>query len=405
MSKRNRKKSKRTLRRRKIEVLSKLIFLVCVIGIFIFIWNGKEKKPEKKAVQKKDLEVTSAIIERNPVEVSISMVGDVLLNIQVQKSGLHTDGTYNYDHIFQHIKSKFAQMDINIVNQEIILGGSDLGLSGYPAFNGAFEVGDAIANAGGNVVLHATNHAIDKGEKGVDNCMNFWKEKHPEVAVLGINDSQEAQDNNIYIYEKEGLKIAILNYTYGTNGIPIPSDKPYIVNLLDKQKIESQLEKANELADFIVVCPHWGTEYQFQPNEGQKEWAKFFVERGVDLIIGTHPHVIQPVEWVESGENKMLVYYSLGNFISRQDTAKGMVGAMADVTILKDGKGSVSIKEYGVEPLVTHIADKTEYTTYFLKNYTQSLAARNKIRAVDAKFNLQYCRDLSRQVFGELYKE
>lgn len=389
-------------KRMKMAVGIAVVFCAGCIGLgALFISKNLNRKPESKETVKKNIEIKEK--EKPPVEVTISMVGDVMLHTQVQKSGRKEDGSYNYDHLFTQVREKFQNTDINIANQEIILGGTELGLSTYPSFNGAFEVGDALANAGVNVVLHATNHTLDKGTQGTDNCMNFWKEKHPEVAVLGMNASQEEQDN-IYIYEKEGFKIAILNYTYGTNGIPMPKDRPYLVNLLDEEKIDADLKKANELADFIIVCPHWGNEYQLEPSEEQKKWCEFFLKRGVDLVMGAHPHVIQPVEWVEDAENKMLVYYSLGNFTSRQADAPCMVGGMANVTIEKDGKGNTSIKEYSVDPLVTHIGTTTDYTTYFLKDYTQELAAKNKIRSTDGSFTLDYCKNLSSQVFGELYQ-
>ena len=169
--------------------------------------------------------------------------------------------------------------------------------------------------------------------------------------------------------------------------------------------MEKDIQKANELADYVIVCPHWGTEYVFEATDEQKEWTDFFLQQGVDLVIGTHPHVIEPVEWVEDGENKMLVFYSLGNFVSCQDKWYRMLGAMANVKLLKDADGNVTVTEYGVEPLVTHIAGKTEYTTYYLKDYTEDLAKKNKIRNVDSSFSVEKLKELSKEVFGDLYQE
>lgn len=388
--------------KRMIGIIVCLVLAVCVGFGGVSAYKALSKKAESKEAVQKNVKVQK---KKQPVEVTISMVGDVLLHTQVQKSGLQSDGSYNYDHLFKNVKEQFEASDISIANQEVILGGKELGLSSYPCFNGAFEVGDALANSGVNVVLHATNHTLDKGKTAVDNCMNFWKEKHPEVAVLGVNASQDEQDDNIYVYEKDGFKIAILNYTYGTNGIPLPKDSPYLVNLMDEEKIDADLKKADKLADFVIVCPHWGNEYQFEASEEQEKWNEFFIKRGVDLVIGAHPHVIEPVEWVEDGKNKMLVYYSLGNYISKQADAQCMLGAMANIRVKKDEKGKVSIEEYGVEPLVTHIGTTTDYTTYYLKDYTEELASKNKIRSTDSSFTLEYCKELSRQVFGDLYKE
>ena len=346
-----------------------------------------------------------------PTEIDLIAVGDVLLHDNVSNSGKMEDGTYNYDHLFKNVKEDVKAADIAMVNQEVILGGTELGLSGYPTFNGAFEVGDALYEAGFNVILHATNHTLDKGKKGVLNCMNYWKTTHPDVAVLGINESEEAQENSIYVYKKGDIRVAVLNYTYGTNGIPLPSDMPYIVNLLDEEKMAKDIAKAKEISDFVVVAPHWGIEYTHKPSDSEKYYADFFLKQGVDLVIGTHPHVIQPVEMLEDAAtgHKMLVYYSLGNFInstadSGRGTADRMVGAMAKVTITNDEEGNVFIKEYGVEPLVTQMLfGRGEITTYKLSDYTKELADNNGIRQRDSVFSLEWCQELCKEVFGELY--
>ena len=237
---------------------------------------------------------TTAEALPEPTTVSITMVGDILLHTPVEKSALQEDGSYSFDTIFERLANDIQSADLAIVNQEVILGGEELGISGYPAFNAPYSVGDALVNAGFDVVCHGTNHALDKGKKGLINCLNFWKETYPEIGVLGIHDSQESQDQ-MYIYEKEGIRIAVLNYTYGTNGIALPKDMPYAVDLLKEAKVISDLQKAEELADFTIVCPHWGTEYQLKQSAEQETWTRLFVKHGADLILGTHPHVIQPM--------------------------------------------------------------------------------------------------------------
>jgi poly-gamma-glutamate synthesis protein (capsule biosynthesis protein) len=144
------------------------------------------------------------------------------------------------------------------------------------------------------------------GTKGVKNTFDFWA-GHPEVTVLGINNS-EKQRNTIPIIEKNGIKLAMLNYTYGLNGYKLPSKKPYLVNLLEKDRMAKDIAKAKELADFVIVFPHWGAEYVYDVSRMQKDLTDFFYEAGVDLVIGTHPHVIEPVEWIGEGQaNGMLV--------------------------------------------------------------------------------------------------
>lgn len=401
------------------KIISLLLALVLVLGVsgcgnFADETSGKES-PKATTTENITEEPTTEEPTTEPFKpttINIKMVGDMLMHTGVSDSGRMDDGSYNYDHLFANVKADIQSADIAMVNQEVILGGTELGLSGYPTFNAAYEVGDALVNAGFNVVLHATNHTIDKGAKGVDNCINYWKSKHPTVGVLGIN--QTAEDvNNIYVYTQGDIKVAILNYTYGTNGIALPTGREYIVNLLDKERVVSDLKKAKEIADFVIVAPHWGPEYKHEPwNEpgsiyDEVGWAQLMADNGADLIIATHPHVIQPVEWIEGANgNKTLCYYSLGNFVSNQDKAPRMVGAMADVTIENNEAGEVYIKEYGVTPLVTHkLFGKQAITTYKLSDYTQELASRNGIMKNDGVFSLQYCKDLCKQVFGELYKE
>jgi len=198
-------------------------------------------------------------------EVTLVMVGDILMHMPVNNSGRLADGSRNFDHLFTYTKDMIEAADIAIVNQEVILGGPELGISGYPRFNTYYEVGDALVNAGFDVILHATNHSLDRGREGIENCLAFWEEHYPDIAVVGIYDSKEKQDE-IYVCEQEGIKIAILNYTYGTNGLPFPAGMPYAVNLLDRERIASDVARAKEIADFVVLCPHWGTEYQKKPS-------------------------------------------------------------------------------------------------------------------------------------------
>ena len=402
------KSRKRAIKRRRrkhakkvLAVLSVAVLLLAVSLIAIGVAVNKKVQKTNKEIEAKNLAIER---EKAKVEVSLSMVGDVLMHNPTLKSGEKEDGSYNYDHLFQNVKEHMESVDSSLVNQEVILGGTELGISAYPAFNAPQELGDALANSGFNTILHATNHTLDRSVKGVNNTLAFWKEKHPEVTVLGIHSSQEEKDQ-IYIFEKRGFKIAILNYTYGTNGIKVPEDKPYLLDLMDRGQMEKDIQKAKELADYVIVCPHWGTEYVFEATDEQKEWTDFFLEQGVDLVIGTHPHVIEPVEWVEKDGHKMLVFYSLGNFISCQDKWYRMLGAMANVKLLKDADGKVTVTEYGVEPLVTHIGKKTDYTTYYLKDYTEELAKANRINNLDSSFSLEKIKNLSKEVFGDLYQE
>ena len=370
--------------------------------------EDKENTSDKPENPTENETTTESEPEPEPIRVDIIMVGDILLHDRVNESGLMEDGSYNYDHMFAQVKEDISAADIAIVNQEVILGGRDMGLSGYPAFNGAFEVGHSLVDAGFDVVLHATNHALDKRKKGLLTCLSFWEENYPQIGVLGIHDTEE-DAAEIYVKEVEGIKIAILNYTYGTNGIALPDDMPYAVDMWDEDAIRADVELAKAMADFIVVCPHWGTEYVFEETKDQQKKAQFLADLGVDLIIGTHPHVVEPVKWIK-GENgnDTLVYYSIGNFINATSgdhtgAAARMLGAMAKITLTTDGE-DVWIESYGVEPLVTHLVEGSgKITTYRLEDYTKELEALNEMEKQDSSFSIEYCEQICIDVFGDLY--
>lgn len=348
-------------------------------------------------------EETQTIIQEE-MQVELVMVGDMLMHTPINESGVQADGSIDFSHLFTYTKDMIEGADIAIVNQEVILGGEELGISGYPAFNTYYELGDDLVDVGFDVVLHATNHALDKGKKGILNCLSYWEEKHPEIAVLGIHDSQEEQ-NEIYVCEENGIRIGILNYTYGTNGIPLPEDMPYAVNLMDKEKMAEDIAKAKEVSDFVVVCPHWGTEYVLETTDYQENYATFLLEQGVDLVLGTHPHVIEPVEILQDEEgNEMLVYYSLGNYVNctsseTADIGLRMLGAMAEVTIAMDDGKDAYIKEYGAEPLVTYVStDRETIAVYPMDEFTDEMAQSSHTIKYTTDFSKRYCEELWERV-------
>jgi poly-gamma-glutamate synthesis protein (capsule biosynthesis protein) len=339
-------------------------------------------------------------------EVTLLAVGDNLIHIEVVQSGKQENGTLNYDYLYSNLKEQITAADIAVVNQETIFGGEDFAYSGYPNFNSPTEIGDALIDAGFDVVLHATNHTMDKGLRGVKNTFAYWKSK-PEIRVLGINETEEASDN-ITVIEKNGIKLAMLNYTYSLNGYSLPKDRPYLVNLLNKKKMARDIAKAEETADLTVVFPHWGSEYVYTATPMQKDLTEFFYENGVDLVIGSHPHVIEPVEWIATNkDHRMLVYYSLGNFMSYQKEAPRMLGAMAEVTINKDENGAY-ISNAAITPIVTHYENGPadfHYGIYKLDEYTPALAKVHGVSdiAKNGDMDYQITYDLAKKVLGSWF--
>lgn len=312
--------------------------------------------------------------ENDKVSVRMLAVGDNLIHSPVYESCRTEDG-FNCDGLYANIKDYLKDADIAAINQETIFVEDKSRLSGYPTFGSPHEIGESTRRAGFNVVTHATNHTMDKGTGSIIYTMDFW-DKYDDVTVLGINRSSEEQQS-VKVWEKDGLKIAMLNFTYGLNGLRLPSDKSYLVNLFERSENNASLiKKAEDSADITVVFIHFGTEYTHTPTKEQKKDVEFLCENGVDIVIGTHPHVVQPVtrHICENG-NEALVFYSLGNFISNQDSISKILGAMADVTVTKEN-GTVKIENYGMHPLVTH-KENGKFSVYMLGDYTDELARKN----------------------------
>lgn len=328
--------------------------------------------------------------------INLMMVGDNLMHMGIINTGAQEDGSYNYDFLFEGIEEYLEEAEIKMINQETILGGNELGFSGYPYFNSPTEVGDAIAEAGFNVVLHSSNHTADKKLVGILNCVDFW-EQYPEVLVAGIHGEEESE--TIPLLEVEGVTFAVLNYAYAPNMESFPKEYEGHMDLLCDYNENSRLidftslhedvladiAEAEEQADFVIVCPHWGTEYTTTPSRYQEKFAQQMTEAGADIIIGTHPHVVQPVEWIEAENgNRALCYYSLGNYVSTQKNALSMLEAMAWITIHVTEEGAyIEPKDTGVIPLVCHYSAMPVRMerVYLLEDYTEEQAASHGIKA------------------------
>ncbi len=343
--------------------------------------------------------------EQTTKTITLMMVGDMLIHQSVWSSGERSDGTYNFDHFFTHMADEFSAADISIVNQETILGGTQHGLEDFPCFNSPQELGDAEVAAGVDVALSATNHALDQGFEGIQWDLSYWREKHPEMIVPGIADSQELADT-IQIIERSGIKVALLNYTQHTNSIPLPENATYCVKKLHLCDLAGDVQRAREAgADFVIAFPHWGTEYVYTPDSDQISYAHTFVDAGVDAIIGTHPHVIENVEvWNGTDGKRVPIFWSLGNYVSGQIEKPRMLGGMAKLTLQKTGS-TCKITEYSMTPTVTHRAWDTSMGVYKLSDYTDDLAAKNAIRNASgcSDFSVQYCRDLAAQILGDKF--
>ena len=357
--------------------------------------DGANAKPQQTVTQE------AATVDNTPkdAKVTIVAVGDNLIHNTLIDAGKQDDGTLDYNSFYEEIKQYIEPADIAVINQETMLGGSDFEYSGYPMFNTPWEVGDAAIAAGFDIFTCATNHSMDVGSAGIEKELEYFS-AHPEVTAVGTNASEEDYNKITYV-EKNGLTFAILNYTYGTNGISLPEGKPYVINMLKKEKVSKDIKEARQNADVVMVFPHWGTENAHEVNDQQKEYVKMFSELGVDIVIGTHPHVLQPVEWVTNSETgkKMIVYYSIGNFISHQVNLNQMCGGMAEITVeRKDGE--IQITNAKLTPVIDyykHSGNGYKFRVYRLSDYTDELADS---QAQDGA-SVSYFTDLSKKIISE----
>jgi poly-gamma-glutamate synthesis protein (capsule biosynthesis protein) len=340
---RNRKRQKRIA----LALLVVLIIsLIASIGACIYVI--KKSHVTTMSGEKKEVTITKSF--------SMIAVGDALIHDGVYKdaqtSKKDSDGYYIYDFkdMLTEIKEVIAPYDLKFYNQETIIGGKSIGLSTYPCFNSPDEIGLDMIDAGFNIVNLATNHTLDRGEKAILYSRNFWKNQ--DVLAVGSYDSYEDR-NEIVIKEVNGISYAVLGYTTLTNGIKVPTGKDYLVNVYDKEQVKKDIEALRDKVDVLIVSMHWGTEYTHTPIQSQKEIATYLSSLGVDVIIGHHPHVVEPIEFIDN----TLVIYSLGNFISAQEGMMKRVGLITAFTVTKEinsGETKITIDDVKADLLYTY---------------------------------------------------
>jgi poly-gamma-glutamate capsule biosynthesis protein CapA/YwtB (metallophosphatase superfamily) len=268
-------------------------------------------------------------------KISLLFLGDIMgHDEQIWSAENRETHTYNYDDVFQYIKDEISEADIAIANFEVTLAGSPY--SGYPTFSSPAPLAAACITAGIDVFATANNHAADRGKKGI--LSTIYRLDSLGIAHTGTFSDPAARDT-LYpmIIEKNGFSLALLNYTYATNGITVPP--PVIVNMLERNTVTSDIEKAkSKNPDAIILFLHWGTEYDTVPSKTQTDLAEYFFSRGVDMIIGSHPHVLQRMEWTksETGMKDRIVVYSMGNYVSNQRRTRTDGGAMVRIELTKE---------------------------------------------------------------------
>ena len=370
-----------------IVIVSILFILLIVIACFNYIKNRndyqnlvntskQEIENQKQENAKKEAEENK---EEEPTDTTFTMaaIGDIMChNTQYNDAYNKDTGAYDFSYVFDDISLYTKTADICVGNLETTFAGEDVGYSGYPTFNTPDSLAYELKDIGIDVLSTAGNHALDKGFNGLSRTIDVLNDA--DIAHTGTYKTEEEQNTILTKYVK-GIKIAFVNFTYGTNGIKIPSGKEFCVNLIDNDLITKQLDLAkSQNPDIIVACMHWGNEYKTTPNDTQKELSTFLFQNGVDIILGTHPHVLEPMEkqtvTLEDGTTKDgFVIYSLGNFISGQTAENTKTSIILNLTITKHTDGKITI-------------DKAEYKPIYM--YTDKSLKTKKMKLLDINKNI-----------------
>lgn len=395
-------------KRKKDKVLR--IFVVLII-LIIGIYFGYNKLLNNHNNISSDSKV-NVDDNNHSTSISLIMAGDNLINDKLYNTAKKDDGSYDFKSMYSYIKDIVKNYDLAYYNQETILGGSEIGVSSYPAFNSPYEVGDATIDTGFNLVSLATNHTLDRGEKAIINSLNYWNNKSNVLtsgSYLSNNDR-----NKINIKEVNNITYTMLNYTYGTNGIKVPEGKEYLVNIWPctgnnpdndtkyqeyKEVVKEDILRVRDKVDLLIVAMHFGVEYTHVPTKYQIDMAEFLSSLGVDIIIGTHPHVIMPITYI----NDTLVIYSLGNFLSAQDTNNDYnttVGLLSSIKITKnidkDNNFSIKLSDLNNELIYTTNKDGYKIIPFsnpdikdYLNDYERVYNKyANIVRSIDSSINI-----------------
>ncbi|WP_058305796.1 CapA family protein [Gracilibacillus massiliensis] len=335
----------------------RILWFIIVIPMLTGCWMSNQLDSQNHHNSGKDLspkEVEGPYLSSLNKEITVAAIGDLLIHSRVYDDAWNGEN-YDFTSMLEPVAEYLEQPTITMANQESIMGGEEIGLSNYPQFNSPFELADNIKKMGIDIVTMANNHTLDRGEQAIDNAIEHYEKI--DMMYTGSFKSEADKEEIRVIETTEGISVAFLSYTYGTNGIPVPNGKDYLVNMIDRKIIEKEVNKAQNSADVTIVSYHFGQEYQRTPNQEQKDLAQFTADLGVDVIVGHHPHVLQPIEWLEGKDgNQTLVAYSLGNFLSGQYELYRRIGGILEFKVSKETKGESNIKIHSPSFLPTFVS-------------------------------------------------
>ena len=398
----HRKKRKLRTDRLALVIIGCIAVIVCLVLGGKALLLGSDNNNDDQTAQQPS--VVDEPQEEKETVISLVGVGDNLIHETVYLDAQNEDGTFNFEKMYANVRDDIQAADIAFINQETVLGGNELGLAGYPCFNSPTEIAQNLKDTGFTLANIASNHTLDRFQDGIDATIQAFNEVG--ITVDGAYSSQE-QFDTIPVFETKGVKFSFLAYTYGTNGIEPPN--PWSISYFDENQIRSDVARAKEISDVVIVSAHWGDEHAHVPNDFQTYYAQLFADLEVDLVIGTHTHSIEPVEWLTGvNGNKTLVIYSLGNFIGGMLTTNNAIGGMIKLDFVEKEE-NITIENVKWVPTFIHfegdqnnILDvRYNYQVYKLSQYTDELAQKHVLNGYEGEsVSVAQIRELTESVIS-----
>lgn len=380
-----------------------LLAILVVLSVGSSIVSGAVyfMRPKQETVKQETETKIEPKEEKGSSSFTFAGVGDNLIHQAIFSQYEMGVTDYDFKEDYALMKPYIEAADLSFINQETICAGEAFGLSHYPQFNGPTQILDAVADTGFDWLAASSNHSLDKGSDALLAELNYLHENYPDISVTGAYRSEE-ESNQYIVREVNGIKVGLLGYTYGLNGIPLPEDMPWLVELINEDQIQKDMEALSKISDVQIVSMHWGTEYHTEIEADQQALAQKMNEWGVEVIIGTHPHVIKPAEIIQGEKQDTLCYYSLGNFLSAQDTNEGMVGGMASFTLQYDfDTQETSFKDVKFTPTVMYYDPAfTTFKVMTIHDYNDDYIPTHYVASLGYDMSKTWIQNYVKEIMG-----
>ena len=380
-----------------------LLAILVVLSVGSSIVSGAVyfMRPKQETVKQETETKIEPKEEKGSSSFTFAGVGDNLIHQAIFSQYEMGVTDYDFKEDYALMKPYIEAADLSFINQETICAGEEFGLSHYPQFNGPTQILDAVADTGFDWLAASSNHSLDKGSDALLAELNYLHENYPDISVTGAYRSEE-ESNQYIVREVNGIKVGLLGYTYGLNGIPLPEDMPWLVELINEDQIQKDMEALSKISDVQIVSMHWGTEYHTEIEAEQQALAQKMNEWGVEVIIGTHPHVIKPAEIIQGEKQDTLCYYSLGNFLSAQDTNEGMVGGMASFTLQYDfDTQETSFKDVKFTPTVMYYDPAfTTFKVMTIHDYNDDYIPTHYVASLGYDMSKAWIQNYVKEIMG-----